>query len=217
MARSAVVLPSTDPTPIFELFRGLHATELLTAAVAHFDLFTRLTLTPLPFDALRGELELAERSAVVLLVALRAMGLVESDAGPDGHLKAGKLRLTPLAAEHLVPDGAFYVGDYLSLLADKAGVVEMVERLRTNKPAGADKPQESATGKPAVGESAEDAGVAFIYRQGMDSAMEQEASARRFTLALGRSGEKRRAPSGRLRRAGRRRAAGRRRRRHRHL
>ncbi len=29
-----------------------------------------------------------------------------------------------------------------------------------------------------------DAGVAFIYRQGMESAMEQEASARRFTLAL---------------------------------
>ena len=33
---------AVDPTPIFELFRGNYATELLTAAVAHFQLFERL-------------------------------------------------------------------------------------------------------------------------------------------------------------------------------
>ena len=47
--RSAVVLPTTDPTPIFELFRGVHATELLTAAVGHFDLFSLLRTGPLSF------------------------------------------------------------------------------------------------------------------------------------------------------------------------
>ncbi len=45
----------------------------------------------------------------------------------------------------------------------------MVERLRTNRPAGM---------KP------EEAGAAFIYREGVASAMEKEAEARRLTLAL---------------------------------
>jgi predicted O-methyltransferase YrrM len=45
----------------------------------------------------------------------------------------------------------------------------MVERLRTNRPAHA---------------AADDGGAAFIYRDGIESAMEQEASARFLTLAL---------------------------------
>ncbi|HTU24436.1 MAG TPA: methyltransferase [Pirellulales bacterium] len=175
---SARTLPSVDPTPIFELFRGSLATELLSAAVGHFDLFGRLAGRPVPFDALAAELGLAERAAVVLLVSMRAMGLVETDAGPGGHLKEGRLRLTPLAEEHLVPGDAFYVGDYVSLVADKPGVVEMVERLRTNKPAGAE------PASTAQATTSSDAGVAFIYREGLESAMEQEATARRFTLAL---------------------------------
>jgi predicted O-methyltransferase YrrM len=179
VARSASILPAVDPTPIFELFRGNYATELLTAAVAHFDLFARLARQPLAFDALAAELGLAERPAIVLLVALRAMGLVETDAGPAGYLKAGRLRLTALAQEHLVPDGPFFVGDYVGLVADKPGVVEIVERLRSNRPAGAEKSAAAETGSPS-GEK----GVAFIYREGMDSAMEQQDSARRFTLAL---------------------------------
>jgi SAM-dependent methyltransferase len=47
-------------------------------------------------------------------------------------------------------------------------VLEMVERLRTNQPAGANQEQ----------------GAAFIYRAGVRSAMEQEQLARHFTLAL---------------------------------
>jgi hypothetical protein len=45
----------------------------------------------------------------------------------------------------------------------------MVERLRSNRPAGA---------------KADEPGAAFIYREGIESAMETEASARRLTLAL---------------------------------
>ena len=45
--------PQTDPSPIFELFRGSYATELLVAAVAHFDLFATLADGPLSFDDLR--------------------------------------------------------------------------------------------------------------------------------------------------------------------
>jgi ubiquinone/menaquinone biosynthesis C-methylase UbiE len=151
-------IPTTDPTSIFEHFRGSYASELLTAAVAHFNLFRRLAQTPLTPQALGEALTLAERPTTVLTTALRAMGLLT--------VQAGKLTLTPLAREHLVPAGALDVGDYVGLAATSPGVVEMVERLKSNRPAS------------------RGTGTAFIYREGAASAMEEEASARHFTLAL---------------------------------
>ncbi len=162
MAQTSSDTPKVDPTPIFELFRGNYATELLTAAAAHFDLFTRLARAPLSLAALGSELGLAQRPAVVLTVALRAMQLIRADA-------ANRLELTGLGRDFLLPGARFYIGDYIGLSAGSPGVLEMVERLRTNRPAGA-KPEEE--------------GAAFIYRAGLESAMEKEASARHFTLAL---------------------------------
>ncbi|MFG0333095.1 MAG: methyltransferase [Maioricimonas sp. JB049] len=154
--------PRTDPTSIFEQFRGSYGTELLVAAVAHFDLFGRLARRPRTLAELQQDLDLAERPAIVLTTALRAMDLLAVD-------DANRFVLTPLAREHLVPGGAFDVGDYLGLAAAAPGTLEMVERLRTNRPAGTDD-----------GES----GAAFIYRDGVASAMEQADLARHFTLAL---------------------------------
>lgn len=162
MTPSPLEKPSTDPTPIFELFRGNHATELLAAAVAHLEVFGTLRDGPLAFDALRHQLGLAERPAVVLFTALRAMGLLTRD-------DVGRLALTPLAHEHLRPGCPFDVGGYVGLAADSPGVRAMVDRLRTNRPAGSEPEAE---------------GTAFIYREGEKSAMEREASARALTLAL---------------------------------
>jgi predicted O-methyltransferase YrrM len=159
---SCIDPPSTDPTPIFELYRGSFATELLCAAVKHFHLFGHLTTGPMGFDELRGQLGLEKRPATVLITALRAMKLLVVDA-------QGRLDLSPLAREHLVPGGPFDVSDYVGLASNSPGVLEMVDRLRSNRPAGA-KP-----GGP---------GASFIYREGLESAMESEASARRLTLAL---------------------------------
>jgi SAM-dependent methyltransferase len=89
------------------------------------------------------------------------MGLLAEDAG--------LLSLTPLAAAHLTPGSPFDVSGYIGLAAENPGVMEMVQRLRSSRPAGTEKDQE---------------GAAFIFREGLDSAMEQEASARRLTLAL---------------------------------
>jgi precorrin-6B methylase 2 len=107
-------------------------------------------------------LGLSERAANVLFTALRAMGTLVLD--PEH-----RLSLTPLAREHLLPGGAFYMGDYCGLAAESPGVLGLVERLRTSRPAGAE---------------AEESGAAFIYREGIESAMEREASARHLTLAL---------------------------------
>ncbi len=154
--------PVSDPTSIFEFFRGSYGTELLTAAVAHFDLFGRLATQSRTLAELQADLSLAERPVVVLTTVLRAMQLIEKDA-------TGRFCLTPIAAEHLVSGTEFDVGSYLSLAATSPGVVEMVERLRTNRPAGL---------------SDDEAGAAFIYRDGMKSAMEQAQLAEHFTLAL---------------------------------
>src|SRR6185295_1055921 len=154
--------PTTDPTSLFELFRGSFATELLVGAVAEFGLFAKLASGPRTSAQLGKELGLAERPLTVLLTALRAMGTVARDAD-------GRFALTPLAAEHLVPGGPFYVGDYFGLAAKSPGVAEMTERLRTNRPKGS---------------KSDDAGVGFIFREGLKSAMEEESGARSFTLAL---------------------------------
>jgi predicted O-methyltransferase YrrM len=153
--------PTLDPTTIFELFRGGHATELLTAAVAHFNVFGQLDEQPLSGDELRVRLGLDVRPSVVLFTALKAFGLIVED-------KSGVLSLTDLARNHLVPGAEFDVGNYVGLAAQSPSVLDMVERLRTNSPAGADS----------------DSGAAFIYRDGIASAMEVEESARHFTMAL---------------------------------
>jgi SAM-dependent methyltransferase len=158
-------LPQTDPTPIFEAFRGSYSTELLAVAVAHFDLFRRVAERPQTIDELRVDLGLAARPATVLVVAMRAMGLLAVD-------DAGRLGLTAIAREHLLPGGDFYVGDYVGLVADSPGVAEMARHLRTNRPA--DVPTDEQGG----------AGSQFTFREGTESAMDHESTARRLTLAL---------------------------------
>jgi predicted O-methyltransferase YrrM len=161
MTLSALTAPTIDPTAIFEIYRGSYGSELLTAAVAHFRVFAHFAAGPVSRDELRRRLGLAERPFVVLLTTLRAFGLLAADGG-------GRLDLTELAREHLA-GGPFDVSDYVGLAADSPGVLAMVERLRSNRPAHA---------RP------DDSGAAFIYRAGLESAMEQEAQARRLTLAL---------------------------------
>jgi hypothetical protein len=154
-------VPLLDPTPIFDYFRGHYGSELLTAAVSHFRVFEHLAKGPRAVEALRGDLGLARRPAVVLLTALRAMGLLAANA-------SGQLELSALGREFLVCP-PFDLSGYIGLNADNPGVLNMVERLRTNQPAGM---------KP------EEAGAAYIYREGVASAMERENEARRLTLAL---------------------------------
>ena len=154
--------PAIDPAPIFEHYRGVYATALLGAAIAEFKLFERLANAPKDDAELVAQMGLSSRAGNVLLVAMRAMGFLATDS-------QGRVALTDMAREHLVPGGPFDVSDYVSQANNTEAVREIIERLRTNGPAGA-KPQEQ--------------GVAFIYREGMSSAMEKEEAARRFTLAL---------------------------------
>jgi SAM-dependent methyltransferase len=160
--RDLTTLPVTDPAPIMGFFRHSYGAELLVAATVHFKLFDHLAGGPLALADLGRRLGLGERATLVLTTALRAMKLLVR--GGDG-----RLALTPLAAEHLVAGGPFAIADYLGLGAAAPGVAAMIERLRSGKPAGAEQPGQ---------------GAAYIFRQGIESAMEREASARSLTFAL---------------------------------
>jgi O-methyltransferase domain len=162
MALSALQKPDTDPTGIFEHFRNGYATDLLTVACVDFDLFGRLSRGARDFESLRQELDLAPRAANVLFTALRAMRLIRLDS-------EGRYELTPESREHLVPGEYFEVGGYVGLVAEAPNVRALAQRLKTNTPAD---------------NRSDDDGAAFIFREGMSSAMDREASARRLTMAL---------------------------------
>ena len=162
MPLSALTKPTTDPTLIFEQFRNGYATDLLAIAVTDFNVFGRLAAKPMTLAELRADLGLADRAATVLVTALRAMGLI-------GPATDARLQPSPAAREHLVPGVYFEVGGYVGLVADAPNVRALAERFKTNRPAGA---------------HADDTGAAFIFREGMESAMDREASARRLTMSL---------------------------------
>jgi hypothetical protein len=153
--------PVTDPTPIFEHYRGAYGTQLLTAAVSHFQLFDHLSSGVKSRAELQSLLALADRPFTVLTTALKAMGLIDEN-------DAREFSLTPLASEHLVTRGKFDVSDYLRLSAESPDVQGMIRRLTTNRPAGAE----------------DDTGTAFIFRDGVRSAMDQAESARFLTRSL---------------------------------
>lgn len=161
MPVSGFQLPATDPQPIFDAYRGIYETALLTSAVHDFGLFTELAKQPSSDARLQAALQMQPRPFQVLIVAMRAMRLVYRDVNGINHL-------TAVSREHLI-GGEFDISDYVSQAAENPAVREITTRLRSNKPAGAELDEQ---------------GVGWIYREGVHSAMDQEAAARKLTLAL---------------------------------
>ncbi|MBA4032186.1 MAG: methyltransferase [Planctomyces sp.] len=159
--RDALRFPPTDATPIFDLFRGNFATELLAAAVAHLQVFELLSKNALSFSDLRQSLALSDRAANVLVTGLCAMDLLKRKADDA-------IELTSLARNHLVAASPFDISGYIGLAAQSPGTLALVERLKSDRPEGV----------------SNSVGAAFIYKEGSQSAMEQEASARFLTLSL---------------------------------
>ncbi len=79
--------PVTNPTLIFEYFRGSYGTELLTAAVAHFDLFGRLAKQRLTLAELQLELSLALRFCLILCLAIVPCSRVSFSQTLDDELR----------------------------------------------------------------------------------------------------------------------------------
>jgi len=119
--------PGTDPTSIYRYRDGLYAADLLTVALAELDFFTRLDRSPGDLTAICRSLEIKERPADVMLTLFVAMGFLENGGGVFG--------LTRTAREHLVRTSPWFIGPYYASLKDRPVVKDLLDVLRTDKPA----------------------------------------------------------------------------------
>jgi hypothetical protein len=119
--------PDTDPTSIYRYRDGLYATDLLTAAISHFDFFTWLNEHPSDLAGICRSLEIQPRPTDVMLTLFTAMGLIEC--------RDKVFSLTELAREHLVKSSAWCIGPYFDSIKERPVCRDMVSVLRTGKPA----------------------------------------------------------------------------------
>ena len=119
--------PATDPLPLYRYRDGIVAVDLLGAAVAHLDFFSWLSENPSTLGAICAHFEIHIRPADVMLTLFTAMGLV-TQAG-------GCFHLTLRAREHLVAGSPWNLGPYYVSMKDRPQTLDMLNVLRTGKPA----------------------------------------------------------------------------------
>lgn len=118
----------TDPTPLYRLRDGIYAPDLLIVAIAELDLFTWLAgRDRATTSELREHFDLDRRAADVMVTYLVALGLLGRDEE--------KLRLTPLATDHLVAESLLDLRSYFASLRERPACRELVDVLRTGQPA----------------------------------------------------------------------------------
>src|SRR6266542_563839 len=119
--------PQTDPVDIYRVRDGIYAADMLLTALVHLDLFSWLAGHPATKEEICRALEITDRPTDVMLTLLAAMGLVEE--------RQQVFHLTTLAQEHLVNGSPWYLGPYFASLEDRPVAVDLLEVLRTGKPA----------------------------------------------------------------------------------
>jgi precorrin-6B methylase 2 len=121
--------PKTDPTAIYAARDCLYADDMLTAALVGLDLFTWVGQQPGGVDCTQVcmDLGLKKRPVDVLLTLLAARGFLV--------LEDSRFVLTEPAREHLVSDSPWFIGPYYASLKDRPIVRDILEVLRTDKPA----------------------------------------------------------------------------------
>jgi 3-hydroxy-5-methyl-1-naphthoate 3-O-methyltransferase len=117
--------PGTDPTSIYRYRDGLYAVDMLTVAISHLDLFTRLAENPSDKARICRDLDLRERPADVMLTLLTAMGLLRKD-GETFHL-------TEMAREHLVTASPWCIEPYFGSVKERPVCLDILKVLRTDR------------------------------------------------------------------------------------
>ena len=120
-------VPQTNPVDIYRVRDGIYAPDMLLAALVHLDLFSWLAEHPATKDEICRALAITERPTDVMLTLFAAMGLVEE--------RQQVFHLTILACEHLVKGSPWYLGPYYASLKDRPVALDLLEVLRTGKPA----------------------------------------------------------------------------------
>jgi SAM-dependent methyltransferase len=148
-------LPQTDPTSLYRHRDGLYATDLLTAALVEFDLFSALDRDPADAATICQSIGTTPRPTDVMLTLFVAMGLLWRDGAI--------YRLTDVAREHLVSASPWFLGPYYASFKNRPVCQDFVSVLRTGRP-------RNWASVPAQQEWAK--------------AMEQPEFARQFTAAM---------------------------------
>lgn len=119
--------PQTDPLAIYRYRDGLYAADLLTAALAEFDLFTWLAAHPSDLAGMCRELAIKPRPTDVMVTLFAANGYVTA--------VDGVYHVTALAREHLVSSSPWFIGPYFLSLRERPVVKDFITILRTDRPA----------------------------------------------------------------------------------
>ena len=119
--------PQTDPLEIYRLRDGFYATDLVGAALVHFDFFSWVAEHPSDAATICRELQITARPTDVMLTLFAALGYIEA--------KDALFRVTPLAREYLVTSSPWFLGPYYAALKDRPVCKDYVAVLRTGKPA----------------------------------------------------------------------------------
>lgn len=118
--------PKTDPAPLYQSRDELYATDMLIAALGlHF--FTWLDGHPGTVDDIARELGFHRRPVDVMTTLFVAMGLLERDGAV--------LQMSDLGREHLVASSPWFLGPYFPKVPDRPIARDLVEILRTGRPA----------------------------------------------------------------------------------
>jgi acetylserotonin N-methyltransferase len=119
--------PRTDPAPLYHTRDELYADDMLIAALEGFDFFTWLDATPGSIADIARHFGFHPRPVDVMTTLFVARGLLER----SGEL----LRLTDQAREHLVATSPWFLGPYFPKVSDRPIALDLVEVLRTDRPA----------------------------------------------------------------------------------
>jgi predicted O-methyltransferase YrrM len=146
--------PRADPTEIYRYRDGLYAVDMLAAAITGLDLFTFLGERQLTKAEICEGLKTHDRPTDVMLTLFTAMGFLEN--------QRGAFALTDQAREHLVATSPWYLGPYYASLKDRPVCKDILNVLKTGKPAN----------------------WSLKDQQAWASAMEREDFAAQFTAAM---------------------------------
>jgi len=119
--------PATDPTPIYRSRDELFADDMFIAALKGFDFFSWLDTTPSSVEGIASHFGFHARPVDVMTTLFVARGLLER--------RGDVLHLTALAREHLVSWSPWFLGPYFPKVTDRQIAIDLLEILRTDRPA----------------------------------------------------------------------------------
>lgn len=121
------LLPATDPTNIYRHRDALYAADLLIAGLIHLDLFSWLNGRSATKEEICEAFKIQERPTDVMLTLFTAMGFLERNGD--------EVKLTALAAEHMVKGSPWFLGPYYATFKERPVAKDFLTVFQTGKPA----------------------------------------------------------------------------------